>query len=447
MAGPSTPSTCGSVASTGCRPSGSWRRSRPASSSARELALDTVRWVAGFDFPDHEWSGELVALRSPGEYPITRGRLVSTLGLDIGPEEFEHRVVEDHVEHSTALHARLVERGEYLLGPLARFALNAHELSPVALDAAAEAGLSADERNPFRSIVVRAVEVLYACDEALSIIGRYREPDRPAVDGAAPGGGRLRLDRGSSRDAVAPVRGGCRGHHHERADRPTDLAEPGGDRARPVPLRRRAPRTWPMRSSATAPSRSSATTTRASPAQRTSSTSRSTGRDRTQRGDRGGKPLPARRRRRLGRGRGRRSAARPAGPGTAVRWRDGPAARRVDRRRLRGGHRRHAQRGRAGDDPHGGARGGAGASPPPSALTPSGSRTPWRSARALDRLPERLVVVGIEAGDTGFGDGLSPRVAAAVAQAVDLIARCVQEDGAGLNARRQARRGPAPRTW
>ena len=106
----------------------------PRLEQARELALDTVRWVSGFDFPDHEWSGELVALRSPGEYPITRGRLVSTLGLDIGPEEFEHRVVEDHVEHSTALHARLVERGEYLLGPLARFALNAHELSPIAPD-------------------------------------------------------------------------------------------------------------------------------------------------------------------------------------------------------------------------------------------------------------------------------------------------------------------------
>ena len=68
-------------------------------------------------------------------------------------------------------------------------------------------------------------------------------------------------------------------------------------------------------------------------------------------------------------------------------------------------------------------------------------------ARALDRLPQRLVVVGIEADDTGFGDGLSPRVAAAVARAVDLIARCVREDGPGLNARRQARRGPAPRTW
>ncbi len=160
----------------------------PSLESARDLALETVRWVAAFDFPDHEWPGELVALRHPGEYPITRGRLVSTEGLDIGPEEFEQTVVEEQVEHSTALHARIVDRGEYLLGPLARFALNADELSPVAKAAAVSAGLSPDERNVFRSIVVRAVEVLYACDEALRIIDRYREPDRPAVEVVARAG-------------------------------------------------------------------------------------------------------------------------------------------------------------------------------------------------------------------------------------------------------------------
>jgi coenzyme F420-reducing hydrogenase alpha subunit len=157
-------------------------RFAPRLERARDIALDTVRWVAGFEFPDHEWLGELVSLRHRGEYPITSGRLVSTLGLDIGPEDFERHVVEEHVEHSTALHARLVDRGEYLLGPLARFAFNADELSPVAKDAATAAGLSADERNPFRSIVVRAVEVLYACDEALRIIARYREPDVAAVE-------------------------------------------------------------------------------------------------------------------------------------------------------------------------------------------------------------------------------------------------------------------------
>ena len=36
--------------------------------------------------------------------------------------------------------------------------------------------------NPFRSIVVRAVEVLYACDEALRIIDAYQEPEQPHLD-------------------------------------------------------------------------------------------------------------------------------------------------------------------------------------------------------------------------------------------------------------------------
>ncbi|MDP9465108.1 MAG: nickel-dependent hydrogenase large subunit [Actinomycetota bacterium] len=154
----------------------------PSLERARDIALETVRLVAGFDFPDHEWPCELAALRHPGEYAIGRGRLVSTLGLDIGPEEFEHHVVEEHVAHSNALHAHLLARGDYVVGPLARFALNYDELSPVARDAAAAADLSPTERNPFRSIVVRAIEVLQACDEGLAIIDRYSEPDRPAVE-------------------------------------------------------------------------------------------------------------------------------------------------------------------------------------------------------------------------------------------------------------------------
>ena len=140
--------------------------------------------MAGFEFPDHEWLGE--PSRRTREYPITRGRLISALGLDIGPEDFEHHVVEEHVEHSTALHARLVDRmmPARPAGPRPQ----RHELSPVAKEAARAAGLSAGERNPFRSIVVRAVEVLYACDEALRIIDVYREPDRAAVEVVARAG-------------------------------------------------------------------------------------------------------------------------------------------------------------------------------------------------------------------------------------------------------------------
>jgi len=67
-------------------------------------------------------------------------------------------------------------------GPLARYANNYDELSDVAKEAAEEAGLGRVCRNPFRSIVVRGVETLYAADEALRIIESYEPPSPPAVE-------------------------------------------------------------------------------------------------------------------------------------------------------------------------------------------------------------------------------------------------------------------------
>jgi coenzyme F420-reducing hydrogenase alpha subunit len=149
---------------------------------AREIALETVDVTAGLDFPDYEYDYELVALSEPGEYPIDRGRIVSNRGLDIEVSEYEEHFVEEHVARSNALHSRLRERGSYLCGPLARYALAHDRLSTVAREAAASAGLSPSERNPFRSIVVRAVELVYAADEALRLIADYEEPDAPAVE-------------------------------------------------------------------------------------------------------------------------------------------------------------------------------------------------------------------------------------------------------------------------
>jgi sulfhydrogenase subunit alpha len=90
-------------------------------------------------------------------------------------------VVEEHVEHSNALHSRLRERGAYLAGPMARYELNFESLSELAKEAARDAGAGETSRNPFKSIVVRAVEILYAIDEAVRIIDTYEMPDQPAV--------------------------------------------------------------------------------------------------------------------------------------------------------------------------------------------------------------------------------------------------------------------------
>ena len=149
---------------------------------ARELAAEVTAWVAGFDFPDHTRDVELVALRRPDEYAVLDGRIVSSEGLDFDAAAFDEHVEEEHVEHSTALHAHLVGRDEYMVGPLARFALNFDRLAPVAREAARAAAIGPDCRNPFQSIVIRALEVLHACDEAVRIIDGYEMPERPSVD-------------------------------------------------------------------------------------------------------------------------------------------------------------------------------------------------------------------------------------------------------------------------
>jgi sulfhydrogenase subunit alpha len=149
---------------------------------AREIAFEAVRVTAGFEFPDYAHDYELVALSEPGEYAIDRGRIVSSRGLDIDISEYDEHFVEEHVPWSNALHSHIAERGSYSCGPLARFALGSEHLSPAAREAAAEVGLDPSERNPFRSIVVRSVELVYAADEALRLIAEYEEPDAPAVE-------------------------------------------------------------------------------------------------------------------------------------------------------------------------------------------------------------------------------------------------------------------------
>ncbi|WP_119419743.1 Ni/Fe hydrogenase subunit alpha [Desertibaculum subflavum] len=148
---------------------------------ARQAALDTVRWVAGFEFPDRTRDYNFVALRHPDEYPFNEGHIVSSQGLDIAARDYDDHFEEHHVARSTALHSRLRGAGNYLVGPLARYNLNFERLSPLAQQAAREAGLAPSCRNPYRSIIVRAVEMVYACDEALRIIDAYQEPESPAV--------------------------------------------------------------------------------------------------------------------------------------------------------------------------------------------------------------------------------------------------------------------------
>ncbi len=149
---------------------------------SRDAALETVRWARSMPFPDFEQDFVFVGLRHENEYPFNEGRIISSRGLDIRVHDFEQHFTEEHVPYSTALHATLDGQENYLVGPLARYNLNFDRLSPLAQQAALEAGLQPICKNPFQSIVVRSVEILQACDEALRLIDQYDQPESPAME-------------------------------------------------------------------------------------------------------------------------------------------------------------------------------------------------------------------------------------------------------------------------
>ncbi len=149
---------------------------------ARDAALETVRWASQLTFPDFEKDYEFVALHHPEEYPFNEGKLISNKGLNIEVSEYENHFEEEHVERSTALHSILKERGAYFVGPMARFNLNFDQLSPIAKQVAEEVGIQKQCKNPFKSIVIRSIEVLYAFDEALRIIDSYVMPEKPYIE-------------------------------------------------------------------------------------------------------------------------------------------------------------------------------------------------------------------------------------------------------------------------
>ncbi len=144
-------------------------------------SIEALEALSALPFPEFERDYEFVALREQDEYAILGGRIVSNKGVDIPIEAFDDEFEEIHVAHSTSLHGRHRRRGAYLVGPLARFNLNFEMLSPEAQRAALKFGPGRTCNNPFKSLLVRAVELVHAFETAIRLIDRYEEPSQPSV--------------------------------------------------------------------------------------------------------------------------------------------------------------------------------------------------------------------------------------------------------------------------
>jgi coenzyme F420-reducing hydrogenase alpha subunit len=195
-----------SVHPVGARVGGFWHAPSQAAASALLTELEAllpeaealVRWTASLPLPDEIQDFECVSLGLAGEYPMNRGRLISSRGLNIGIADFEKEFSESQVPHSTALHCH--HRGQdYLVGPLARVNLNMQYLPSATRELAEKTGIAFPSSNLFHSIVARALEIHVALTEAIRLLHGYQPSDAPyleAVPRAGIGFGATEAPRG-----------------------------------------------------------------------------------------------------------------------------------------------------------------------------------------------------------------------------------------------------------
>jgi len=142
-------------------------------------AMDTVKLALTLDYPFLEIDYEFVALHHPDEYGMIEGNVLSSNGRKLSIAEYENGYIEEHVKHSNALHSYTVDGNTYLVGPLARLNLNHEQLLPKAKQALKESGMQLPLKNPYKSLIARAIELVHFYEEAIQLVKEYK-PTGPA---------------------------------------------------------------------------------------------------------------------------------------------------------------------------------------------------------------------------------------------------------------------------
>ena len=156
---------------------------------AREESIELLNWLATLNFPELTRDYLFVSLKGDEtHYPITEGHLITSEKHTIALKDYETYFIEEHVEYTNALHSHFRDGRCYLVGPTARYNLCFDKLSPLAKEAAGNVQLERKVSNPFKSLLVRGVETIYAFDEAIRIIDLNLPREQPFVEPAAKAG-------------------------------------------------------------------------------------------------------------------------------------------------------------------------------------------------------------------------------------------------------------------
>ncbi|MFN7065264.1 MAG: Ni/Fe hydrogenase subunit alpha [Aquificaceae bacterium] len=149
--------------------------------SALEKSLWVIERIKELNYPEFELKNVVFVSLFEEDYPILKGDIYFE-GQRLPASSFKELFEEFEVSYSTAKHSKLKDGRLYLVGPLARFNNAYQKLSSIAGEGAERLGLEAPIRNPYKSLMVRMLEVIHALERALQIVKGYKRPEESHVE-------------------------------------------------------------------------------------------------------------------------------------------------------------------------------------------------------------------------------------------------------------------------
>lgn len=153
--------------------------------TAYEESLEGIRWACSLRFNENIMDTEFVSLAYEKEYPIIYGKIASNKGLYASYDEFLNILQEYQTRHSTALYSGIKRNNSitpYIVGPISRLNLNHERLPSEITNILKNEGIQLPLKNTHMSIIARSVELSYAFYEAIRLIDKYEDIEKPYVE-------------------------------------------------------------------------------------------------------------------------------------------------------------------------------------------------------------------------------------------------------------------------
>jgi sulfhydrogenase subunit alpha len=140
----------------------------------RQDVDETVALFSTLPWPQFERDTEYVSLTRPDEYAFIDGEIITSDGARLPIPAYQQVTNEYLVPHSSAKFTRHL-RDSYMVGALARFNNNYHQLHPRAKDAAVALGIQPKVTNPYLNSAAQVVEIVHCTEDAIQIIDQLLE--------------------------------------------------------------------------------------------------------------------------------------------------------------------------------------------------------------------------------------------------------------------------------